>query len=86
MADDRVIIRGNNFEEYPTYEVGVFKRHGDFGIPVVEVDGKEYLTMGIVLPYSEALARLLDGMSGEEQWTWCKNLVQGREKYRQQNH
>jgi hypothetical protein len=84
MENTKVIVRGNNYEQ--TYSVGTFLRHGLHGLAVVEIGGVEYTCCGIVLPDSPELRGILDAKSNEEQWEWCKALVQGYRKFEQQDH
>ena len=36
--------------------------------PIINVDGKEYLVMGIVEPYTDELKQKLDNLTPKEQW------------------
>lgn len=47
-------------------------------IPLVDIDGKEYMCFGIVRLYDERVTRALDKLTGEEQWNvMAKNYIIG---------
>ena len=67
VEGDRVIVRSN--EDNPL-EIGTFLSLNMHSMPVVrfDSDGKEWMCMGIVLPYSTALLTELEPMTPTEQW------------------
>lgn len=81
---EKIIVRGNDFTR--SYSVGTFLRHGNFGTPIVEIDGKEYMSMGIAIPWSQEMCDLLDRKTNQEQWEFLKNLKLGISRYEQKEH
>jgi len=73
--DMRVIVRSN---EPGPLMIGKVKSFTTFGriksdaIPIVEdeLDSKEYLTMGVILPYSDSLLEELKDLKPIEQWNY----------------
>lgn len=65
----RVIVRSNDREE--SYWIGTYKGCDPTvqNIPVVVDDhGEDHYVMGIIIPYSEPMAQMLDGLTNGEQW------------------
>lgn len=73
LINRRVIVRSNEDEPYIVGRITQFvalAARDEEKTPVVrdEKTGKEYGCMGIVIPYSEAMARILDEMTPQQQW------------------
>lgn len=72
---EKVIVRSN--EDEPAL-VGTLTRWEDFPggskMPVVEIEGKGFLVMGVLLPYHEGLLALLNSMAPKDSWELAKNI------------
>lgn len=66
LIGKRVFIIGNNFEE--PVKCGVLKRLDDFRMPVVEVDNKEFISLGMLIPYSDRLYHMIREVPKKELW------------------
>lgn len=56
------------------FQVGTFKKWSGRQ-PVIDIDGKDMIVLGIVLPYSKETVNLLANMSQKEQWDWAADIV-----------
>ena len=86
----RVIVRGNEPDPLMICKVTGFTTlggkvgGGDSAFPVIEdeADGKEYFSMGIVVPYSDELFEELKDLQPIEQWNYLTfTHGQIKEKY-----
>lgn len=71
-----VIAVSNEDEPYLVGKVvGYADLPGDL-IPVVEdEEGNRWNCMGIVIPYSAQMKRMLDVMDPQSRWSWLSNIV-----------
>ena len=67
-----VFVIGNNFEE--PINVGTLKSFGIHGMPIVEVNGKEYTSFGMLIPYSDRLNHMIRDLSKREIWEMFREI------------
>lgn len=72
LVGKNVFVLGNNFEE--PIRVGVFKGFGVHHLPIVEISGKEHLSCGMLIPYSERLYHMMRDVPKKELWEMFKEM------------
>lgn len=80
METEKVIIHDSK----KPYSVGTFVRHGTHGLPIVKIDGIEYMSCSIIIPYSKEMVSILDKKTPQEQWEFLSSLTLGIQKFRKQ--
>lgn len=66
--ETKVIVKDNS---HKLYEVGVMAGVKVFGnniFPIVNIDGKDFVIMGIMRKFDERRNKALDKLNGTEQW------------------
>ena len=53
-----------------------YHKHENSGthLPIIEIDGKEYLSFSAMLPYSEHMELLLNSLTPTEQWDFMLKI------------
>lgn len=72
---EKVIVQGNDTPA----SFGIFKGWRTFRcdgneFPVVETDGTEFITFGVVLPFNPDIYKILRSMQPYDAWEWCANF------------
>jgi hypothetical protein len=72
----KVIVRNNHWEE--SYKIGVLagfsEHHSGSAMPIVNMDGKEYLCMACLLPWSSELEQAMEAFQPKEQWDFMVKI------------
>jgi len=75
IGHDRVLLRTNEDEPYVTGRLVSFEDICGTDVPLVHTDdGRDLVCMGIVVPYSPALAEALDRMPPAHQWAVLRDI------------
>jgi len=73
-----VIVRSNEDEPYQVGLLNGYQKHEKSGqyIPIVDINGTDFLCFGIIVPYDEGLAGILDMLSHQEQLNLLTTMTQ----------
>lgn len=73
LIGNHVIVRSNESEPLL---FGVFQGFtSDTWLPIVRDEtGRDWLSMGIILPDTQVMRRALEPLTYEQQWAWLKDI------------
>jgi hypothetical protein len=54
--------------------VGYQKHHSGSALPIMKIDGKEYLSFSSIFPWSKEIESIFEGMSPQEQWDFIVKI------------
>lgn len=75
IGTTKVIVRSNENEPFKVGElVGFYKLNKTDELPLVYLDGKELVCMGIVIPWAKEIEALLRPLTPARQWELLKDL------------
>lgn len=53
---------------------GYDQHHSGSSLPIMNIDGEEFLCFSALMPYSEELEKVLTGMKSQEQWNFMVKI------------
>jgi len=73
----KIISRSNNYKE--PAQVGTFVgwteiTKSNVRVPLIEIDGKTYLGMGIIFPYHDGLFQLFNSITPKEAYELARDI------------